>query len=220
MSNKLEALAPNLIAGLRQLGLPTQDTLIQALLHYLELLYHWNQRINLTAVPSPEAAIAKHLLDSLAIGPHLSGDQLLDVGTGAGLPGIPLALLYPHKKVTLVDSVGKKVHFLKHVARELTLDNVTPIESRVEKLLPPPNAAYSDILSRAFSNLDNFLDKTQHLADAKTHFLAMKGQYPSTEITALPTGFTIENTIQLIIPGLDEQRCLIDIRCELRQNHD
>lgn len=205
-----ERLASQLSNGLHQLQLNTEPTLIQALLDYLQLLLKWNATHNLTAIREAPAAVTRHLLDSLAVAPYLHGDNIIDVGTGGGLPGIPLALYFPEKSFVLVDSIGKKAQFLMHVQRQLKLSNVSVIQQRIETY--QPEQLFTTIVSRAFSQLNSFVEKTAHLCATDGIFLAMKGTYPQQELAELSCSFHLENSIQLHIPDLAEQRHVLCIR--------
>lgn len=186
-----------------------QQTLIPSLAHYLQLLQQWNSVHNLTAITDPEQMVILHILDSLAISPYLYGQRLLDVGTGAGLPGIPLALKHPEKEFTLLDSNSKKTRFLTQVKHELQIKNINIIHSRVEDFHPDKN--FDSILSRAFSSLEVMLQTTQHLLAAGGQFLAMKGIYPEEELKAIPETFKVTAVHTLTIQGLDAKRCLVCI---------
>lgn len=180
----------------------------QQFVAYLELLIKWNKAYNLTSIRSPQEMITKHLLDSLSIQKYLHGNTILDVGTGAGLPGIPLALVEPDKKFVLLDSAGKKTIFLTQVVRTLNLSNVTVVNDRVEKYKPA--FCFDSILSRAFSSLKQFIEYTSHLCCADGQFLAMKGELPQDEINALGSEYS-PIVYDLQIEGLDAKRHLIVI---------
>jgi 16S rRNA (guanine527-N7)-methyltransferase len=178
-----------------------------ALLAYLALLERWNRTYNLTAVKDPAQMVIRHLLDSLSIAPWVSAGRLLDAGTGAGLPGIPLALARPGLEVTLLDSSGKKVRFLNHVRRELSLDNITPVQERLESFLD--EIRYQAIVSRALTDLASFARAARHLAHAPTRLLAMKGKHPESELRDLPQWVHIDSVEKLTVPGLQEDRHLV-----------
>lgn len=185
---------------------PIQDQLV----NYLLLLEKWNQTYNLTSVRDPKEMVTQHILDSLSIAPYLHGKNILDVGTGAGLPGIPLALTQPERQLTLLDSNGKKTRFLIHVIQSLNLTNVKVAQARAEAFSSEP--CFDTIISRAFSSLADFLQKTQHLCCKTGIFLAMKGQYPSEELTAINSDFTVLNVEKLNIPGLNAERHVVLIK--------
>lgn len=179
------------------------------LVEYLLLLHKWNQIHNLTSIRDPLQMLSKHIMDSLAISPYLQGPNILDVGTGAGLPGLPLALTHSQYRFSLLDSNGKKTRFLTHVIQALMITNVDIIPLRVEKY--HPENCFNSIVSRAFSQLNEFLDKTKHLCCENGIFLAMKGQYPREEIETLNTDFKLIEAKALQIAGLDEKRHLLII---------
>jgi 16S rRNA (guanine527-N7)-methyltransferase len=177
------------------------------LLSYLALLEHWNKAYNLTAVKKQADMIPRHLLDSLSITPLVSGTRLLDAGTGAGLPGIPLAIARPGLDVTLLDSSGKKIRFLRHVQRQLGLENIHPVQERLESFSSP--APFDGIVSRAFSDLASFALAARSLASAATRLYAMKGRRPENELRALPDWVRVESVEKLTVPGLQEDRHLV-----------
>ncbi|OJA01063.1 16S rRNA (guanine(527)-N(7))-methyltransferase [Rickettsiella grylli] len=181
----------------------------QQLVDYVLLLHKWNQIHNLTSIRNPLQMLSKHIMDSLAISPYLQGPHILDVGTGAGLPGLPLALTHPHYHFTLLDSNGKKTRFLTYILQTLMISNVDIISLRVEKY--DVKKCFNSIVSRAFSQLNNFLHKTQHLCCKDGVFLAMKGRYPIEEINNLDNQFQLIDTPALRITGLDEKRHLLII---------
>ena len=172
-------------------------------------LHKWNQIHNLTSIRDPFQMLSKHIIDSLAVSPYLQGPNILDVGTGAGLPGLPLALTHPQYRFALLDSNGKKTRFLTHVIQTLMIANVDIIPLRVEKY--HPKNCFNSIVSRAFSQLNEFLDKTRHLCCENGIFLAMKGQYPAEEIAAIDADFKLLDTKDLQIAGLDQKRHLLII---------
>lgn len=180
-----------------------QDKLVA----YLELLQNWNRVYNLTAIRDPQAMVLLHILDSLAINPYLQGNRLIDVGTGAGLPGVPLALLNATKHFVLLDSNNKKTRFLIQVCAELNLKNIEVIHARCEDYHPLD--CFDSIISRAFSSLKNMLLATQHFAGINSQFLAMKGTYPKEEIATIPENFMLLKVHDLKISGLDQHRCLV-----------
>lgn len=185
------------------------DVISKKLIEYVLLLHKWNQVHNLTSIREPLQMISKHILDSLAISPYLQGPRILDVGTGAGLPGLPLALTHPQYRFALLDSNGKKTRFLTHVMQTLMINNVDIISSRVEKYYP--ENCFNCIVSRAFSQLNDFLHKTKHLCCKNGIFLAMKGQYPAEEINTLDENFKLIDSKSLKIAGLDEKRHVLII---------
>jgi 16S rRNA (guanine527-N7)-methyltransferase len=202
-----QSLAARLRAGLNDLGGPNADpALTQRLLDYLALLRRWNRTYNLTAVRDPAEMITRHLLDSLSVLPWVPGQRLLDAGTGAGLPGVPLAIARPNLDVTLLDSSGKKVRFLSHVRRELVLQNAHPVQARLEEY-DPPNG-FDAIICRALAGLASFAGAVRHLAGT-ARLLAMKGRYPANELAELPDWAHVQSIEKLSIPGLQEDRHLV-----------
>ena len=192
--------------ALAAMGLALDADRQARLLAYLALLQKWNKTYNLTAIHEPERMLTHHLLDSLAILPYVGADRLLDVGAGAGLPGIPLAIARPDLAVTLVDASHKKAAFMQQAAIELKLDNVTAVHGRVEDL--PAGAPYPQIVSRAFSDLSDFVRLTRPQLAEGGEWLAMKGLYPNEEIAQLK-GARVKRDIKLCVPGLEADRHLI-----------
>lgn len=191
------------------MALRLDGALAAPLLRYLGELVLWNKAYNLTAVRDPAEMVTRHLLDSLAVLPHARG-RVVDVGSGAGLPGIPLALANPALHVTLLDSNGKKARFLRHAQRQVPVTNAEVVEARAEAFRPP--ARFDTIVSRAFAALGDFLRTTAELAAPDGRWLAMKGKLDAKELADVPPGFRVEQEIQLQVPGLDEERHLIIIR--------
>jgi len=179
----------------------------QQLVRYVELLDKWNKAYNLTSVRLPQEMMVKHIMDSLVVAPHLTGYHYIDVGTGPGLRGIVLAIALPDTQFVLLDSLGKRVRFLMHVKHELGLDNVTPVQSRVEEY--QPSVKLDGVLSRAFASLQDMIDWCSHLIDHSGKFIALKGVFPSEELDSLPAGVKFEQKIALEVPDLDAQRHLI-----------
>jgi 16S rRNA (guanine527-N7)-methyltransferase len=172
-----------------------------------EELARWNRRYNLTAISAPAAMVTHHLLDSLAVHPDLSGARIADAGTGAGFPGLPLALCNPQRHFTLIDSTAKKVRFVTHAAARLSLTNVTALHARVESM--QPEEAFDTVLARAFAPLPTLLEKVTRICSAQTQVLAMKGKWPAEELAALPAQWRVLRSRELHVPGLDAARCLI-----------
>jgi 16S rRNA (guanine527-N7)-methyltransferase len=197
-----------LATGLAALGIDLPPAAQEKLLAFRDLLLKWNRTYNLTALRDPEQAISHHLLDSLAILPYVADGALIDVGSGGGLPGIPLAVARPALPVTLVDAVQKKATFLQQAAIQLGLPNVAVRHARVEEM----TGAFAQISSRAFTELQRFVDLTRHLLAPGGRWLAMKGIRPDDEIAALPPGIVVESVVPLIVPGLDAERHLIILK--------
>jgi len=200
--------AINLAAGLAELGIELSAEQQDKLLAFRDLLLKWNKTYNLTALRDPEQAISHHLLDSLAILPHIGDGPLLDVGSGGGLPGIPLAIARPELSVSMVDTVQKKATFLQQAAIQLSLKNVSARHARVEQM----SGQYAQISSRAFAELKLFVELTRHLLAPGGRWLAMKGVRPDDEIAALPAGIVVDRIIPLHVPGLDAERHLIILK--------
>lgn len=201
--NKLETL-------LAQTDIVLTDHQKQQLVQYVEMLNKWNKAYNLTSVRDPMEMVVKHILDSLVVAPHLKGTHYIDVGTGPGLPGIVLAIALPDTHFVLLDSLGKRVRFLKQVKMDLKLNNVTPVQSRVEEFTPEHRL--DGVLSRAFASLQDMVDWCQHLIDDSGRFIALKGQYPSEEIAGLPSNIVFDHDVKLEVPELDGERHLIILK--------
>ena len=197
-----------LASGLAALDITLPDEAQHKLLAFRDLLLKWNKTYNLTALRDPAQAISHHLLDSLAILPHVGTGNLLDVGSGGGLPGIPLAIARPELSVSMVDTVQKKTTFLQQAVIELGLKNVTVHHARVEAM----PGQYAQISSRAFAELGLFVSLTRHLLAPGGRWLAMKGVRPDEELKALPADITVEAIIPLTVPGLDAERHLIILK--------
>lgn len=201
------SLAHQLAAGIAALGLDLPPDGEARLLAYLALLDKWNRVYNLTAVREPERMVSHHLLDSLAAVPHFSGPAVLDVGSGGGLPGIPLAIARPDLQVTLIDSIAKKTAFLLQAKAELGLANLAVATGRVEDFRP--ETGFDVITSRAFSDLKEFVTLTRHLLKPGGRWLAMKGLYPNEELALLPNDVKVSADHALVVPGLDASRHVI-----------
>jgi len=195
---------------LNQTALNLTDTQINLLIQYVDLLVKWNKAYNLTSVRDPKEMLVKHILDSLVIGEKLKGNNFIDVGTGPGLPGIPLAILYPHKNFVLLDSLGKRISFLRQVVFQLKLENVTPVQSRVEKY--SGETFFDGVLSRAFASITDMVTWCDHLIDEKGCFYALKGQFPSDEIALLPDNIKVSASHKLVVPQLTGERHLIELK--------
>ena len=202
------SLQQKLEQGLQEMGLELADETRQKLLDYLALLGKWNKVHNLTAVRDPLDMVTLHLLDSLAVTPHVGSGRLLDVGSGAGLPGIPLALVRPDLQVTVMDSSHKKASFMRQAKAVLQIPNLEVVCGRVEKY--QPEAGFDMIISRAFSDIAEFVRLSRHLLAPAGIWLAMKGVHPYDELAQLKDlTFTVE---PLHVPGLDAQRHLVIIK--------
>lgn len=199
--------ADQLKRGLIALGLTLDRDRQQALLDYIALIEKWNRVYNLTAIREPEKMVSHHVLDSLAVAPHLHAKRLLDVGSGAGLPGIPLALANPDTQVTLLDSNHKKSAFLNQAVMELKLKNAEVCSERVESW--QAQNKFDVIISRAFADMGEFVRVTRHLLAPGGTFAAMKGLHPYEEIDKLPPDCKVRQVLPLAIPGLDGARHLV-----------
>ncbi|SFO10648.1 16S rRNA (guanine527-N7)-methyltransferase [Nitrosospira briensis] len=207
------SLPAQLSEGLELLGLTLSPEIQARLLAFLALIQKWNQVHNLTSVRSPETMLVRHLLDSLAVLPYIGGPRIADVGSGAGLPGIPLALARPDWHVALIESNHKKAVFLEQARIELKLKNVEVVAERVESFHPKPE--FDIVISRAFSDLVDFVRLAGHLGlqgSSGGMLVAMKGIYPHEELVQLPAQFTVEKILQVPVPGLEAQRHLVLIR--------
>jgi 16S rRNA (guanine527-N7)-methyltransferase len=173
----------------------------------LEELAHWNRQFNLTGITDLESMVSHHVLDSLAIHRYLHGTTIADAGTGAGFPGLPLALVNPERRFTLIDSNGKKIRFVSHAVRTLGLMNVEPLQIRVEALRP--ERPFDTVVARAFAALPELLETVAPLCGSNTRVLAMKGKWPQEEVDALPPRWRVAESHTLTVPGLAEDRCLI-----------
>jgi len=192
--------------GLKDLGVVATERQTSQLLRYLELMQKWNKAYNLTAIRDPQQMLVRHLLDSLAVVPHIAQTDLIDVGSGGGLPGIPLAILSPQQAITTLDSNSKKTRFQSQVKIELGLTNLEVIHGRVEAL---ENRQFSQVISRAFASIIDMVTLSQGLLAEKGVFLAMKGRYPDAELAELPLQFRLQQSYALHIPGLEEERHLL-----------
>ena len=195
-----------LITGLAQLDVALKDTAQQQLLDYLNLLKKWNKVYNLISRKEGDNLVARHLLDSLAVLPYINGSRVIDVGSGAGLPGIPLAIACPQFHFTLLDCNSKKARFRRQVMIELGLQNVVVEDARAEEYRP--EQGFDSVISRAFATIENMLSVAGHLVSQEGKFLAMKGVYPEEELQQLPEGYSVEAVHALEIPYLQGERHL------------
>lgn len=192
-----------------QTDLQVSESQLDVLVAYVQMMDKWNKAYNLTSVRDPKQMLVKHIMDSIMIAPHLTRTRYIDVGTGPGLPGIPLAIMCPDKHFVLLDSLGKRVRFMKQVGFELKLANITPVQSRVEEYRS--DQPLDGVLSRAFASLKDMLHWCQHLVDTQGEFLALKGLYPAEELADMPAEFHLSESIELDIPGLQGTRHLLRI---------
>ena len=191
-------------------SLQLTDLQLQQLVSYVQLLDKWNSAYNLTSVRDPQEMLVKHILDSIVVAPHLHGQSIIDVGTGPGLPGVPLAICCPDKSFTLLDSLGKRIRFLNQVKIQLKLNNIQPLQSRVED--HHPVAGYDSVVSRAFASMTDMVTWCRHLPSENGQFLAMKGAQVQEEIAALPDFVKVVDTIELQVPELVGQRYLVRLQ--------
>jgi len=190
-----------------QTDLYLSESQLAQCVQYVALLDKWNSAYNLTSIRDPQEMLIKHVLDSLVVAPYLTGQRFIDVGTGPGLPGVLLAIYYPDKDFTLLDSLGKRIRFLNQVKMQLKLQNITPIQSRVEDHQPVPG--YDGVISRAFASLNDMLSWCKHLPAPNGRFFAMKGAAVQEEIAALPDFVKVDAIHNLQVPHLDAQRHLV-----------
>lgn len=204
-----ESMLATLKSGAEELGVPLSDDAARKMLRVLDELDEWNQKMNLTAIRDRPQQLTKHLLDSLSVVKHLHGSRVIDIGTGAGFPGLPLAIALPEMHFTLLDSTAKKLKFIEHVSALLALENVETVHSRAEAF--QPKYRYDVVISRAVGAVDTFVKWTGHLCVGGGRLLAMKGRYPTDELTKLPSGWKLATVHRLSVPGLDEERHLVEI---------
>ncbi|MEF1216931.1 16S rRNA (guanine(527)-N(7))-methyltransferase RsmG [Photobacterium damselae] len=190
-----------------QTDLQVTEQQLGQLVGYVELLNKWNKAYNLTSVRDPNEMLVKHIMDSIVVSEYLKGDHYIDVGTGPGLPGIPLAIMCPEKSFTLLDSLGKRIRFIRQVIFELKITNVTPVQSRVEEF--QPEEGFDGVLSRAFASMTDMVTWCHHLPKANGNFLALKGQFSEQEVAELPDWCTVNEVNSLRVPELDGERHLV-----------
>ena len=198
-----------LLAGIKELGLTLEQGQIDAFLTLVTELCDWNTRFNLTAIDDPPDIVDKHLLDSLAVLPYLKGLTVADVGSGAGFPGLPLAIADLDRRYSLIESTGKKVTFLRHACTMLRLPNVEVIQGRAEAM--KPKKPFDTVVARALGPLAEFVRVAGHLAGRGGRLLAMKGKVPEQELKAIPTGWKALAVRPIRVPGLDAERCLVEL---------
>ena len=202
-----EAAVESLVRDAATLGVRLQESDARRLFTLLDELARWNQRYNLTGITERDEMVTHHLLDSLAVHADLAGERVADVGTGAGFPGLPLALANPERQFTLIDSSAKKLRFVEHAAHALQLSNVTALHARAEALRPP--LPFDSVLARAVAPLPQLLPALAPLCGPASRVLAMKGRWPAAELAALPAGWRVVRSRVLEVPRLGEARCLI-----------
>ncbi len=182
----------------------------EQLVSLVELLHKWNKAFNLTSVRNPSDMLVKHIMDSVVVSPHLEGKRFIDVGTGPGLPGLPLAILNPDKEFFLLDSLGKRIRFIKQAAHALGLKNVTTVQSRVEEF--HDEQGFDGVISRAFASLDDMLDWCHHLPHSQGKFYALKGVIPDAELAHLKPELVLDDIHTLVVPELEGERHLVVIK--------
>ncbi|NAT77340.1 16S rRNA (guanine(527)-N(7))-methyltransferase RsmG [Dickeya dadantii] len=196
---------------LQRAGIALSDRQKDQLLQYVALLHKWNKAYNLTSVREPEQMLVRHIMDSLVVEPHLAGSRFIDVGTGPGLPGVPLAIARPDAHFVLLDSLGKRVRFLRQVQHELNLGNIEPVQSRVEDF--PAEPPFDGVISRAFASLQDMVNWCHHLpSHQQGRFYALKGIVPHEEMGLLPQGVTVEKVVPLSVPELEGERHLVVLK--------
>jgi len=195
--------------GLAALNCDITDNQLNQLKQYVKLLYRWNKTYNLTAIRDSRQMVPLHIFDSLAVAPYLQGATCLDVGSGAGLPGIPLAIVQPHRLFTLLDTNGKKTRFMQQAIIQLRLKNCSVVQTRIENWRP--DNKFHTIISRAFASLTDFIATSSfHLSD-NGEMLAMKGLFPTNEVSSLSPPFIVEYSKTLRVPNVSAERCIIKI---------
>jgi 16S rRNA (guanine527-N7)-methyltransferase len=200
--------------GARALGIELSDEQAARLVAHLDLLDDWNQRMNLTAIRDRGQQVTKHLLDSLSVRPYLRGSRIADVGSGAGFPGIPLAIVLPDAHFALIESTGKKCRFLEHVRDTLALSNVEVVQARAEA--HKPTDRYDTVLARAVGPVADLVRNAGALVAGGGRLLAMKGRFPDDELAKKLSGWKVAAVHRLVVPGLDEERNVV----ELCRSHD
>jgi 16S rRNA (guanine527-N7)-methyltransferase len=202
-----DELQARLTAGAQELGIALDAAQAERLLRLLAELRDWNTRMNLTAITEPAGMVDKHLLDSFTLQPHLRGRRVADVGSGAGFPGLPLALVNPGREFTLVEATGKKVRFLRHAIAVLGIGNAEAVQQRAESFRP--RRPFDCVIARALGGIADFLRVAAHLCARDGRMLAMKGRHPTAELERLPRGWRVGALHDLCVPGLDAARCVV-----------
>ncbi|MGB2078893.1 MAG: 16S rRNA (guanine(527)-N(7))-methyltransferase RsmG [Vibrio sp.] len=211
MSEVQQKLAQKLDQLIAQTDLTVSDLQKEQLVGYVMLLNKWNKAYNLTSVRDPMDMLVRHILDSIVVSPYLQGSRFIDVGTGPGLPGIPLAIMNPDFEFVLLDSLGKRIRFIKQVLHELKITNVQPVQSRVEEY--QPEIGFDGVISRAFASISDMVSWCHHLPKPETGvFYALKGLKPDEEIAQLTPGFEVTKIDALVVPELEGHRHLVQIK--------
>ncbi|WP_444910876.1 16S rRNA (guanine(527)-N(7))-methyltransferase RsmG [Microbulbifer sp. TRSA005] len=205
----MEQFRPRLLEAAAQMSVALSDRQQDQLLEYLALLARWNSAYNLSAIRDPEQMLERHIIDSLSVVNLCGEGALIDVGSGGGLPGIPLAIVHPERAITLLDSNGKKTRFLFQVASTLPLPNIKVVNERVEAFVP--EQPFAGVVSRAFASIEDMVNGSEHMLAPKGRFYAMKGKLPEDELSALPKGIKVEQVHRLSVPGCDGERHMIQL---------
>ncbi|WP_444895609.1 16S rRNA (guanine(527)-N(7))-methyltransferase RsmG [Microbulbifer sp. SSSA005] len=205
----MEQFRPRLLEAAAQMSVVLSDRQQNQLLEYLALFARWNSAYNLSAIRDPEQMLERHIIDSLSVVNLCGEGSLIDVGSGGGLPGIPLAIVHPERAITLLDSNGKKTRFLFQVASTLPLPNITVVNERVEAFVP--EQPFAGVVSRAFASIEDMVNGSEHMLAPKGRFYAMKGKLPEDELSALPKGIKVEQVHRLSVPGCDGERHMIQL---------
>ncbi|WP_444892424.1 16S rRNA (guanine(527)-N(7))-methyltransferase RsmG [Microbulbifer sp. TRSA001] len=205
----MEQFRPRLLEAAAQMSVVLSDRQQDQLLEYLALFARWNSAYNLSAIRDPEQMLERHIIDSLSVVNLCGEGSLIDVGSGGGLPGIPLAIVHPERSITLLDSNGKKTRFLFQVASTLPLPNITVVNERVEAFVP--EQPFAGVVSRAFASIEDMVNGSEHMLAPKGRFYAMKGKLPEDELSALPKGIKVEQVHRLSVPGCDGERHMIQL---------
>lgn len=195
---------------LQQAGIELTPEQLGQQVTLVEQLHKWNKAYNLTSVRDPQQMLSRHIVDSLVVLPHLVGERFIDVGTGPGLPGLPLAIARPDSQFVLLDSLGKRIRFIRQVCHLLTIKNVTAVQSRVEDY--QPEQQFDGVISRAFASLNDMLSWCGHLPTANGRFYALKGQYPNAELAVLNEAYEVSAITKLQVPEADGERHLVIIK--------
>ena len=198
-----------LAAGVARLGIELAPAQLEALAMLAAELVDWNTRVNLTSITAQDEVVDKHLLDSLAVLPLLKGAAVADVGSGAGFPGLPLAIADPNRRYALIESTGKKVKFIRHAVEKLALPNVDVVLGRAESWRP--SRPFDSVVARALGSLAEFVRVAGHLAGRGGRLFAMKGKVPEAELKALPPGWQALAVHPVAVPGLDAERCVVEL---------
>ncbi|WP_444940364.1 16S rRNA (guanine(527)-N(7))-methyltransferase RsmG [Microbulbifer sp. ZKSA004] len=205
----MEQFRPRLLEAAAQMSVALSDRQQDQLLEYLALFARWNSAYNLSAIRDPEQMLERHIIDSLSVVNLCGEGSLIDVGSGGGLPGIPLAIVHPERAITLLDSNGKKTRFLFQVASTLPLPNITVVNERVEAFVP--DQPFAGVVSRAFASIEDMVNGSEHMLAPRGRFYAMKGKLPEDELSALPKGIKVEQVHRLSVPGCDGERHMIQL---------